>query len=564
MSFLAQLFEALKSYWIIPAGMVALYYYGWYHFNTPDFDLTEKEKNSDSVYGRLLTLAPPIFTTARSRFNRFARRYVLILEVAFLVITLLPGVVLAAAEAARVPDFSSLFNADSVQQRAFVALFALTGLLSSFPIFKEIDAWILGGLHRMAQIPDDARIMALTLKEAQFVPSPESKNVVRELLGQRDTIRVADERATGDLERSLLRTLWLKAQLVQATTKRKYQSYKVRLQRDLSEIDNIADSLRDEFIAFFKDQERLVPADAPNIDAYIAAHDGDPHVHGLRVRRQALKEKCDTFYSRLCLLAALSIYATHFTPESVNDGLKSLGFKVDVEPTPVWDWDSVVKVVSAVFVIWLGFSLLFQLLAWLLHWNNPYLVLPRTQIVMYTILATLAYAVVVLIAIRFKRHWARQVIEGTRERQPGNPLIGFYAYLVTAIYFVIVWWGIYRELSVSPLLYALNYGVVAYFLGIYVDRSLANSPKSAIIAAWQAGAQFLATAIAAVGPLPVVANFSARQILVVGLFSALLAAVTGFAIGIVFQRTYRRTDTIGRVDKSARTFGDMKASLSPL
>jgi len=544
--------------------MIALYYYGWYHFNTPDFDLSDKEKNSDSVYGRLLTLAPPIFTTARSRFNRFARRYVLILEVVFLVITLLPGVVLAAAQAAHVPDLASLFNANSVQQRAFVALFALTGLLSSFPIFKEIDAWILGGLHRMAQIPDDARVMAWTLREAQFVPSPESKREVRGLLGQRDTIRVSDEEATGDLERSLLRTLWLKAQLVQATTKRKYQSYKVRLERDLSEIDNIANSLRGEFIAFFKDQERLVPADVPNIDAYIAEHDGDPHVHGLSVRRQALKEKCDTFYFRLCLLAALSIYATHFTPESVNDGLKSLGFKVDVEPTPVWDWDSVIKVVSAVFVIWIGFSLLFQGLVYLQHWQNPFLALPRTQIVLYTILGTLAYAIVVLIAIRFKRHWARQVIEGTRERQPGNPLIGFYAYLVTAIYFLFIWRGIYGEWSVSPLLYAINYGVAAYFLGIYIDHSLANLPKSVGIASWQAGAQFLATAIAAVGPLPLVANFTTHQMLIVGLFSALLAAVTGFAIGIIFQRTYRRTDTILRGDTTAKTFGDMRARLSPL
>jgi hypothetical protein len=35
----AELWEFVNIYWIIPAGMIALYFYGMFHFNTPDYSL---------------------------------------------------------------------------------------------------------------------------------------------------------------------------------------------------------------------------------------------------------------------------------------------------------------------------------------------------------------------------------------------------------------------------------------------------------------------------------------------------------------------------------------------
>src|SRR5690349_7500705 len=132
-----------KTFWIIPAGMVALYFYGRSRFNTPNYALAAQEG------ANLLTLAPPIFTTLRSRFNRFALWYILILEIAFLVFIFLYSLV---ADIAPFIDLKSLPSgmSQTVQHRALWALFCLTGLFSSFPGFKDVDAWILQRLHQAA------------------------------------------------------------------------------------------------------------------------------------------------------------------------------------------------------------------------------------------------------------------------------------------------------------------------------------------------------------------------------------------------------------------------------
>jgi hypothetical protein len=31
--------SSLQMYWIVPAGMIALYFYGMFHFNSPDYSL---------------------------------------------------------------------------------------------------------------------------------------------------------------------------------------------------------------------------------------------------------------------------------------------------------------------------------------------------------------------------------------------------------------------------------------------------------------------------------------------------------------------------------------------
>src|SRR5258708_4882773 len=55
-------------------------------------DRLRKSKRSGRVHrARLITPAPPIFTTSRARYNRFARRYVAILELAFIAIVFFPN-----------------------------------------------------------------------------------------------------------------------------------------------------------------------------------------------------------------------------------------------------------------------------------------------------------------------------------------------------------------------------------------------------------------------------------------------------------------------------------------
>jgi len=78
----------ISNVWPIPAGIVILYFYGRYHFNTPNYPLVLSVGNDDGVkYSvRLITQASPILTTQRARYNNYALRYILVLEIAFLVI----------------------------------------------------------------------------------------------------------------------------------------------------------------------------------------------------------------------------------------------------------------------------------------------------------------------------------------------------------------------------------------------------------------------------------------------------------------------------------------------
>ena len=165
----AELLAWAQIYWIIPAGMLALYFYGRFHFNSPEYaiDFGSRSGPAESIGLRLITPAPPIFTTSRARYNRFARRYVAILELAFVAIVFFPNLV---AEAISLLTASPFSWGDSVmlQHKVLIALFALTGLLSSFPGFKDIDGWLLRTLHRVAVVSESMPQLGVELKELFF------------------------------------------------------------------------------------------------------------------------------------------------------------------------------------------------------------------------------------------------------------------------------------------------------------------------------------------------------------------------------------------------------------
>ena len=210
------LFSQWHAYWVIPAGMLVLYFFGRVHFNTPSYALTQTDDDDGqplSDPGRLVSLAPPAFTTPRSRFNRYAWRYIVILEVAFLALLFLPSVY---SDAARIFNLELPLppSAESLQYRALFALFVLTGLLTSFPVFKELDAHILRYLHSAAYIPADSTRLADFLRAAPFVPNCETKKAVHDLLTKRDSLAVSLGESVGTLEAAVLKVLWLRAELL--------------------------------------------------------------------------------------------------------------------------------------------------------------------------------------------------------------------------------------------------------------------------------------------------------------------------------------------------------------
>src|SRR5665213_2225987 len=98
--------------------MFVLYFYGAAHFNTPDYRLTILQSPDGSA---LLTLAPPKYTTTRTRFRRYSRWYILILESAFIGFIFFTALFLDAAHLVKLelPEI----NTDTLQTKALFALF---------------------------------------------------------------------------------------------------------------------------------------------------------------------------------------------------------------------------------------------------------------------------------------------------------------------------------------------------------------------------------------------------------------------------------------------------------
>src|SRR5262245_60737047 len=280
LSLLTASVQWLETNWIVPAGLIALFFYGRYHFDTPDYalELTDKAGKPLPQAGRLISLAPPKFTTSRTRFDRYALRYVLLLWAAFLVIIFVPTLVTDIGRILKM-EFPSAPASETLQFRALFALFALTGLLSSFPGLKDIDAWVLKKLHEAALIPEEVKYLARKLYDASFTPSQETAGSVRQMLRRRDTLRGAEGQASGALEQELLRALWLKTQLLEVIAGDvKYIPFKTRLERDLDDIASASETLRYDLLAYFHAQEELVPADAKNIDDWIQDNLKKPQV----------------------------------------------------------------------------------------------------------------------------------------------------------------------------------------------------------------------------------------------------------------------------------------------
>jgi hypothetical protein len=66
---LAPILDIVRVYWIVPAGMLALYFYGKFHFNTPEYLLDLGNSASPATRAgpgaRLITPAPHFYGIAQ-------------------------------------------------------------------------------------------------------------------------------------------------------------------------------------------------------------------------------------------------------------------------------------------------------------------------------------------------------------------------------------------------------------------------------------------------------------------------------------------------------------------
>jgi hypothetical protein len=530
--------QVMQVYWIIPAGMLVLCFYGQTRFNSLEYaiDFAGRGEPGDVVGGRLITPAPPIFTTSRRRYIRFALYYVAILEAGFIAAVFFTSLVADAGSLLTGGELT-LPTADPLQHRALFALLALTGLLSSIPGLKDLDAWMLRRLHKAAYIPDDARILAESLYDAPFAPTAETLAAVRPTLASRDAIRAAEGKLTGGLEQRLVQMVCLRTALVAALSAGKFTAFRIKLDRDLREVANRSQELRAVLTAYLHDQEKIIPVEVTDIDTHIAANVGEEKIAALAARRHELQDKCDGLYETLCLLAALAAFATETDPADMSEALAKLGFTIKCKTLPLMDWDAVARVVGSMFMILLAANACYALLGYVR--GIPAMALDRAHIIKYTIVFTVNYAAILILAIKRKRKWrAEGSFDGQR---PENLTLALIAYAVSLVFTVPLSYFLRGELTMAPFLYASSQAVLGYFIGVYIDRGH-SSTISFGTAAWQGALQLTATLTASLcsTPLPG-AESSLLDVLSVNAYVAVQSALSGFLIGLLFQYFYQRT-----------------------
>jgi hypothetical protein len=547
----------VQAYWVIPGGMIALYFYGIFHFNSPTYilDLGSSLNYSEIPgYGaRLLTPAPPIYTASRKRFNKYARRYVLILETAFVMIIFfssLTSEVVRILNEAR-GEVKTEFNianlllpseVQTLQHRAILALFMLTGLLSSFPGFKDIDNWLLGALHKAAYIPDEVRELARTLRNAPFSVPPSSIVSLREKLDMPNSRSFKDESQLGRLERWVLAIFGLRNQLQAHMDAGRHMGFKIKLERDLQAISRQNEGLKAEIRAYIRDQDTLleaIPASSyTNIDEYISDNTDNRYIAELYERRNLIEVKCDVLYQTMCLLTALSVFATEENSNDVWRSISKIGFSIPRQKLPPLDWDCVARAIFATFVLMIIINACYVLLSHafgfvqVLHEVDPNAI--KVQIIKFATLFTIVYSAIMIFVIRIKRKWLLDEQKGThRQDLPQNIFVALICYAASVILYNTPFSYYMRgEMTWAPLLFALNQGLFAYFIGLYLDNSAQGRKLSLILPLWQGALAMLLTLIASI-PYPPPGTEDSPY--VVQIFIAMQSGLSGFLIGYMFQ-----------------------------
>src|SRR5262249_36603818 len=140
-------------------------------------------------------------------------------------------------------------------------------------------------------------------------PRPSSLAIAKSYLSMPNVLDVADGKRTGLLEQRIIDILCLRTELQSRLTDR-YTRFKITLDRDLQEIQNQSQGLRAEVRAYLRDQERIVPDTASNIDDYLSDNSNRAEFAELSERRKLLISRCDTIYETMCLITALFVIAT--------------------------------------------------------------------------------------------------------------------------------------------------------------------------------------------------------------------------------------------------------------
>jgi hypothetical protein len=364
---LSRITALAEQYWLLPVGMIVIYFFARFHFNTPDYalagdnipDSSGGDTAQRSPLARLRTPAPPIFTTPRDRYRKAEIKYVIGLEIAYLCLTLFPDLLSA------VPNLqgSKEFLAKSFTDRAIVGALLLTGFLSSFPIVREFDSWLLKTLHAQASIPDDAEQTADELFEVGYRRCP---NVMSQILSnvRSPLLRaVAAGQLNGSLENRWLSVRCLEETLRDLLQDSRYRTFNRKFRREFQEITSFVARTRQKLVNYITLQNALLPLDqVRDIDDWLENNVSNANVSQLKTERDKLSFEVDAIFYRMCLFTSLVVYATEHNLNQINAALLKIGFPVRINVPPRKPWDAVVKAGAVTLVVCLILSMIYTMI----------------------------------------------------------------------------------------------------------------------------------------------------------------------------------------------------------
>lgn len=571
------------DFWIIPIGMLALFFYGRFHFNTPDYALSGNPGVAagglirDLPMARLRGLAPPIYTTTRARYRRYVLRYVAILEAGFVIAIAAPELVTYAIQL-KAGNNAGFTMPKDVDQRAIWALFVLTGFLSSFPLVKELDSWLLKQLHKNAIIPDGAEMTAETLFDADYKPRPEIAEEVIKNIQSEHLRRVALGLKSGSLE-----SHWYNLRCVTIATKhliRNERNIEIRrlFRDDFAEIEDAVTQLRERVIEFLEEQDAIVPQGYEDIDNIYKDRGNDPALKRLHLHRTRLEIEIQALRFRACRLCALITFASETQPEAMSKTLKALGFQVDIYNVPGWHWDAIAKVALAIFIAIIVPSLLYGIVV---HKYSSYIPAQMVELIpndplavaMWGLEGTALHIVGLLVALKVKRHYARRHLEGYPADGPEALIVSLIAYgvilplqcLMAFLNGIPVWQGFF---------WAILPTVTAAYASKYIDKSRSGKMMSARRSSRQALVMAMCSILVSSTVLLQDFDFEAisPSVWIFFLYGIIVTALIGYTFGQVFQRTYSHCGYTDELltgikllqDKDKKVIGDILVGKSVL
>jgi hypothetical protein len=518
-----QSWQVVKETWTVPAGVIFLYVYGLSHFNTPFYTIEVPSEDGTSI--RLITQTPPKLTTTRARYHLYASSYAFILQVVFLVFIFSYPTI---SDALSVRDITAPNLSGPLQHRVFIALFLITGVLTSFPLLNRADKWLLEELHRRALIPDESRHLAKRLYQSEFTPTEDVFASVRASLTTRDIVRVAQGISTGSLEKRVIELLCLTTNVHKNMHATKYREFKIKLEKDFNAIESQMRELREDVKSYLRWQARVIP-EIDDIDDYISAHDNGDTAE-LSRRRLELTNRSNEMFEMMCLVVSLAVCATNVRQSDAEDAIKKLGFKTSIGVLPIFDLESIVFVTGTTVVTLLIFSGLYSTFGTLtgISIQHPEWFPARMQVLKFSILLASAFAIIMTLTIRLKRYWRAKRQNVKRSEAIRVALFSYPASLWVNMAISYVFNG--TVFTPMPYIFAINQAVLGYFLAKYVDNALSGSRVNVGMSLLQG---FIQGAVAGLA-----ASFGSNlSVLNVG-FAIIQWTAAGCLSGLLFQYVY--------------------------